>query len=238
MPSRPIRPSIIVVNWNTRSLLEDCIAAVRRRTSIPYELILVDNGSADGSRELLESLTDARTQVILLPENRGYAGGINIGIERATGDVLCLLNSDTTVTTGWLPSLLSCMERSGAGLVGPYTNKASGRQRRRPWFGLLPPPCRRTVEVDFLSFFCIAIRRDVFDQIGVLDERFGYGTCEDVDYCRRAREAGYRLVIDGHSWVWHVGHATFRANRLDEPELRRRNRQLFEQKWQSRVRGG
>ena len=233
MSLKSICPSIIVVNWNTRSLLENCIAAVRRRTAIPYELVLVDNGSADGSRELLEAIRDASTRVILLPENRGYAAGINVGIERATGEILCLLNSDTTVTTGWLPNLLNCMERSGASLVGPYTNKASGRQRCRPWFGLLAPPYRRTVEVDFLSFFCVAIRRDVFNRIGVLDERFGYGTCEDLDYCRRAREAGYRLVIDGRSWVWHAGHATFRANRLDEAELRRRNRKLLEEKWRS-----
>lgn len=223
--------SIIVVNWNTRETVLRCVEGVRGHTRVPYELILIDNGSEDGSPDALKALEDAFTRVLLLPRNLGFSAGTNRGITATSAAVVCLLNSDTVVTPGWLGSLVSLMKRSGAGMVGPYTNHAKGRQRRRLWWSRYPPPFRRTREVDYLSFFCVLISREVLDKVGPLDERFGLGTFEDVDYCRRARAAGFRLLIDGRSWVWHDAHATFEANRLDHRIVLERNRELFHEKW-------
>ncbi len=226
------RPSIIVVNWNTRELLARCVADVRRHTEPPFELVIVDNGSVDGSVDVARSLEDASTKTVFLPENRGFAGGNNAGLAVASGDPIVLLNTDAFVTRGWMRSLLRTLDRSGAGMVGPCTNRAKGRQRHRVWFDRFPRPFRRRGEVDYLSFFCVMIRRAVFDAIGTLDERFGIGTFEDDDFCRRARAAGFRLVIDGSSWVWHEAHATFRANSLDAAAVQSANRPIYLEKWE------
>lgn len=223
--------SIVVLNWNTRDLTIGCLDAVRRTTRGDWELIVVDNGSTDGSIEAFRRSACARTRVFGLPENLGFAGGMNRGMREARGGSVCLLNSDTVPTQGWLESLRRLMEKEGAGLVGPCTNHAKGKQRRKPWFGRIPPLFRRTREVEYLSFFCVLLGRAVVERIGPLDERFGIGTFEDDDYCRRAREAGYRLLIDGGSWVWHEAHATFKANRLDDRAQQQKNRALYEEKW-------
>ena len=226
--------SIIVVNWNTPALTTVCLENVRRYTRVPYELIVVDNGSSDGSADILERVAGV-SRLIRLPTNLGFAGGYNRGIEAAhpENDVV-LLNSDAFVTRGWLQRLSACMVRKGAGLVGPCTNNCKGKQRHalrmnglvRPWF-------RRTQQVDYLSFFCILISRRVIRDVGLLDERFHYGMFEDDDYCRRACAAGFRLFIDGRTWVWHEANSTFAANRLDVGEVFEANRRQFESKWVS-----
>lgn len=224
--------SIVIVNWNTRDLLGACVERVRAATRPRYELVLVDNGSSDGSACAMRQWEDVRTRVVLLPENVGYAAGNNRGIEAAQGDVVCLLNSDAFVTRGWLEPILESLGDERVGMAGPCTNNCKGKQRRKCWFGM-PPAwwARPTRYVDYLSFFCVAIRRDVLRSVGALDERFGVGCFEDDDYCRRARQAGYNLKIVGRSWVWHEAHATFRANRVCCDAQIGRNRSLFDEKW-------
>ena len=225
------KTSIIIVNWNTRSLIPRCVKAVQAHTSFPYEIILVDNGSIDGSPAVMKQLEGDNIRAILFPENRGFAAGCNSGIEKASGDVVCLLNTDVIVTRDWLKKMLACMETTGAGMVGPCTDHAKGKQRYKLWLGMIPPYRRRTEEVSYLSFFCVIISRRVLTRIGGLDERFGLGTYEDDDYCRSAREAGFRLVIDGRTWVRHEAHSTFRANDINERALREKNLILFQEKW-------
>jgi len=226
--------SIIVVNWNTPAMTTVCLERIRRYTCLPYELIVVDNGSTDDSAAILER-APAVSRFIGLPSNSGFAGGYNRGIEAAhpENDVV-LLNSDAFVTRGWLRRMSACMSRHRAGLVGPCTNNCKGKQRHplrvkglfRPWF-------RRTQPVEFLQFFCVLISRQVIREVGLLDERFGYGMFEDDDYCHRARTVGFRLFIDGRSWVWHLGNSTFTANRLDFRGIFEANRRQFDEKWKS-----
>jgi GT2 family glycosyltransferase len=226
--------SIIVVNWNTPALTMACLRHVRRHTRPPYELIVIDNGSTDGSAEILEqSAGDSR--LLRLPSNCGFAGGYNCGIRAANSDNdVLLLNSDAFVTRGWLTRLSACMSQRGAGLVGPCTNNCKGKQRHAlRMHGLVRPWFRRTEQVDYLSFFCVLINRRVIREVGLLDERFTYGMFEDDDYCRRARAAGFRLFIDGYSWVWHEANSTFAANRLDVGEVFEANRLQFDSKWRS-----
>ena len=227
--------SIVIVNWNTPRHLEKAVQAVRRHTDRDYELILVDNGSRPESRSLIERLQaeGPSTRSLFLPENLGYAAGNNRGIALARGDAICLLNSDAFVTGGWLSSLRRSLDEHAADMAGPCTNRCKGVQRRKLWLSTFPPPAafRRAQETDFLSFFCVLIRRRVFETIGVLDERFEVGSWEDVDFCRRARESRHRLWVDGRSWVWHLAHATFLANDLKEEDLRARNRVVYDAKW-------
>jgi GT2 family glycosyltransferase len=227
--------SVVVVNWNTPDLTRTCVDHLRRHTRMPYELILVDNGSSDDSPAVLKELADERTRLVLLPANTGFAAGNNRGIEQARGDGVCLLNSDTRVTRGWLESMVRKAQSREAGLVGPCTNRAKGPQRHKLWLGRFKPLWMPTQEVIYLSFFCVLIDRAVLDRVGLLDERFGLGGCEDDDYCLRAREAGFRLWIDGGAWVWHDASRTFDANRVDQDAIQQRNLELFHAKWGSRA---
>ena len=221
--------SVVVVNWNTLDMLTRCLDTLKGSVRIQHEVVVVDNGSTDGSAKMLGARADVRT--VLLPENRGYAGGNNAGIGTASGEAVCLLNSDAFVTRGALESLVETVRQPGVGLAGPCTNRARGLQRRKPWLGFIPPPFRPVCETDFLSFFCVMVRREVLVSVGLLDERFKIGTYEDNDYCRRVKAAGWKLMVDGRAWVWHEEHSTFLANRLDDVKVMDHNRAVFEEKW-------
>jgi len=239
-PERPTT-SIVIVTYNQLPYTRLCVDSILRLTDEPYELIFVDNGSTDGTPHYLRTVPGAR--VILNEENRGFPAAVNQGLAVAKGSVLLLLNNDTVVTTGWLDRLLRAFERdAGVGLVGPCTNEISGEQRIGRGYGDLmdldgfawdygKANDGATAETDRLVGFCLAFRREVMDDVGVLDERFGIGNFEDDDFCRRARAAGWRAVIALDAFVHHFGSRTFLASGVDFAGLLRTNEQLYREKW-------
>jgi GT2 family glycosyltransferase len=131
---------------------------------------------------------------------------------------------------------------SRIGLVGPLTNCASGYQEIGVSYDDLAlldgfawehakQHDRELQEVDRLIGFCLLIRREVVDQVGLLDERFGIGNYEDDDYCRRARAHGWRLVVARDAFIHHFGHKTFDGAGVDLNSLLVRNRQIYDDKW-------
>lgn len=237
----PALTSIILVTHNELSYTRRCVDSILRNTGELHELIFVDNGSTDGTREYLHALPGAT--VIVNSTNRGFPAAANQGLRAARGGQLLLLNNDTVVPAGWLGRLLAPLtEDSRIGLVGPCSNAVSGPQQ-------VPVSYRRLeelddfaqkwtsenseerVDVDRLVGFCLLIRRELLDEIGYLDERFGVGCFEDDDYCRRALEAGYRAVIARDAFIHHFGSQTFRGSGLDLGAVLRRNEQLFRAKW-------
>ncbi|MDZ4059466.1 MAG: glycosyltransferase family 2 protein [Bacteroidales bacterium] len=218
--------SIVIVNWNTLETTKKCLNSITKYLTAPYEIILVDNGSQDGSVEYFKTLSDQRFKVILLNSNRGYSAGNNAGIAESKGDMVRLLNSDAFITKGSLEGLIECMISTHAGMVGPLTNRANGKQGRRKYYRLIPIG-RKVISTDYLSFFCVLISRSVIDSVGYLDERFGLGTYEDDDYCKRARVEGFNLNIYKPSWVWHESHATMKANGINEKSLLMQNKKIY-----------
>ncbi|RIH63244.1 glycosyltransferase family 2 protein [Mariniphaga sediminis] len=225
--------SIVVVNWNTLEITKKCIESIEKNVIVPYEVILVDNGSTDGSAKYFKESNHKNTTVIFNDSNQGYAGGNNVGIKMAKGKYICLLNSDAFVTKGSIELMIRHMEKTDASLVGPLTNKAKGLQSKRvfikPFRKLLPS----NQEVEYLSFFCILIKSEVFKKIGLLDESFGLGTFEDDDFCKRAKHNSFKLNIAQHAWVWHEAHATMKANNISENDLIMTNKYKFEDKWKT-----
>jgi len=124
----PSLTSIVIPTHNQLAYTRECLASIRQRTDEPYELIVVDNGSTDGTVEYLHSL--AGVTVISNPENRGFPVAVNQGIRAARGRHLLLLNNDCIVTTGWLGRLLRALGSDPRiGLVGPVSNCVSGEQQ-------------------------------------------------------------------------------------------------------------
>ncbi|MCZ2344469.1 MAG: glycosyltransferase [Bacteroidales bacterium] len=239
--------SIVILAHNELPYTRRCLESIRLVTDEPYELVLVDNGSSDGTADYFRQLAswDPHLQVVLNPVNRGFPIGVNQGLTLARGEQVLLLNNDTVVTTGWLRRMLRVLQtQPRVGLVGPCSNRVSGPQQ-------IPVPYgddlvgldgfawthgqtqSDQVEItDRLVGFCLLVRQTVIASIGLLDEEFGLGNFEDDDYVYRAREAGFQAAIARAAFVHHVGGQTFRGTRIDYAALMQTNEARFRAKWQ------
>lgn len=220
-----------------------CLATLTRSLDDSrVELILVDNGSTDGSAGHCAawSREHPSAHYLPMPRNLGFAGGMNMGVSIATGEWVCLVNSDTLFPPGALEALIGALDHAPpkVAMLGPVTNAAGNGQRlplpevplartvvagtdaMRTPTGLFTP-CYRT------DFFCVAIQRSVWNQLGGLDTRFGLGYYEDFDFSLRLRGVGREQAIAEDVFVAHVGSASFATMGAEQQALMRRNRKLL-----------
>ncbi|MFS0723248.1 glycosyltransferase family 2 protein [Paenibacillus sp. 1P07SE] len=233
------KTSIIIPTYNGKELLKDCLYTISQHTREPVEIIVVDNGSTDGTADFCRQ---ERITFISLPANRGFPAACNAGLKLATGDALLLLNNDVLVTENWLGHMLACLNSAPEiGIVGPMSNYVSGRQQiREPFTNLEEMSARYSHQdpgkwqsVQRIVGLCFLFKRELLERVGLLDERYSPGHYEDDDYCYRARLAGYRLMIAGDVFIFHHGSASFsRENEARVRELIERNREQFVAKWQ------
>ncbi len=244
MPDQP-KASIIILTYNNLELTQACLESVYSRTEFPFEVIVVDNASQDGIPQVLKEFASNRAnfRFILNRTNQGFSRANNQGASLATGEYLIFLNNDTVVTSGWLPALLNHLQDPKVGMVGPVTNTAANESRipvtyqtltAMPDFALSYTRAHQgqTIEIEMLAFFCVALRRSVFEEIGPLDEQFDVGMFEDEDYALRLKQRGYRLLCAEDVFIHHQGSASF--SKLSLPRywyLFDQNRKKFEQKW-------
>ncbi len=233
--------SIVVLTCNQLSYTKLCLDSLRTHTDVPYELIVVDNGSTDGTIDYLRCQHDVC--LIENDTNRGYAAGCNQGIRQARGEQIMLLNNDVVVTEGWLARLTKALwSSSNIGMTGPCTNYTGNLQRIEVPYNSLNEmhafaEHRRNhargsaVPVEVLYGFCLLIKRSLIDRIGLLDEQFEVGMFEDTDLCRRSRKAGYRLVVVEDVFVHHFGSQTFRGEGLDMDAIYDKNQRRYCEKW-------
>ncbi len=241
--------SIIILCCNQLAYTQLCLDSVLRHTRPPYGLVLVDNGSADGTPAYLEEIRHRPgptfVEVVRNATNRGFPAGCNQALGLACGRYLVFLNNDTVVTPGWLDGLLAAARNgpAGVGLVGPLTNLDKPPQQIPVDYadldGLNAFAMRRRQEVagqcmepELLSGFCLLVLREVMDRIGGFDERFGLGFYDDDDLCIRAKRAGFRLLIALDVFVHHFGGRTFVALGVDRRRQLQGNLALFRAKWE------
>ncbi len=224
--------SIIIVNWNVRDLLDACLASIYASDFAPndFEIIVVDSASEDGSADMLRRKYPT---VIILPqsENIGFTRGNNLGLAQAKGEYLLLLNPDTELSPTALGLLLNYMgSHPDVGIIGPQTLNTDGShqstRRRFPtlmtgvfessWLAAWAPSAIERdyrmldtddddiLEADWVQGSAFLLRRAVYHDIGGLDEGYTMYS-EELDFCRRAKTAGWQVVYHGGARITHHG---------------------------------
>ena len=222
-----------------------CIESIRRHTQLgSYEIIVVDNGSEDGSVKWLREQLDIR--LIVNKENKGFPGGCNQGLRVARGEELLLLNSDTVVTPRWLIQLklalysdarigaVSCMANTCAEVQRisvPYGNDMNAMTIFADGYNHSDPTMwqRRIV----LMGFCYLFRREVYEQVGGLDEAMSPGNFEDDDYSLRIRAAGWKLLLCRDTFIHHFGSVSFLQSG-NQAEYQKKMSRLQQLSWKNR----
>ncbi|WP_170359764.1 MULTISPECIES: glycosyltransferase family 2 protein [Ruegeria] len=222
--------SIVIVNWNTRDILRDCLLSIARETQHPHEVIVVDNASSDGSADLVrDEFSDVR--LIANDANRGFAAANNQGLEIAQGDNLLLLNPDTIILNGAIDTMLAWLaQHPDVGCVGCQVLEDEDTIQRTCFadpgpgnlalseFGLRRLSAQNRFlnhaeygdwdrcserEVDVVSGMFMLVPRRVFEAVGLLDEAF-FVYSEEADWCRRIRDAGWRCVFAPEAQILHL----------------------------------
>jgi GT2 family glycosyltransferase/glycosyltransferase involved in cell wall biosynthesis len=239
--------SVIILGYNSKDYLQLLLDSLRRNTAYPnYEILVVDNGSEDGSVAFLEVRkphSEQHIRVFPLHVNTGFAAGNNLGAREARGDYLVFLNADTIVTRGWLYRLIRpLLEHRTIGMSAAVTNFSGNETRIATSYRNVADMDRfakrladekfgETLEVAMAPFQCVALRRHVWEQVGGLDEQFGIGMFEDDDFACRLRRLGYRIVTAEDCFIHHFGHGSFaRLAPQESLALFARNKAYFEEK--------
>jgi len=214
--------TIVIPTWNGLHLLEPCFESLKSQSYRDFEIIVVDNGSRDGTVEWIRS-QNPEIKLICLDENLGFAGAVNLGIKAATGDLIVLMNNDTRASENWLLALHKAsqdypdyaifaskvlideppflIDTAGDGYtiagfgykIGWMRGEGSGTDHTKRIFGA--------------SGCSVLYRREVFEMIGDFDEDF-FAFAEDLDLSFRALLAGYMCLYVPESKIYHAVRAT------------------------------
>jgi len=217
--------SIIMLCWNKMEFTKQAMDAVDMFTDDwPFEFILVDNGSTDGTQEFMKNSNYKMDgQYIRNEKNLGFDVGNNQGAKVAKGNFLLFLNNDTIVTPGWLSSLMNVFgEEKAVGAVGPkmlhpgkgtiqhagVIEHASGLPDHA-YFGKPGdyPPANERKHIFAVTGACLLTPKALFEQLGGFDEAY-YNGWEDMDYCQKVRQVGMNIIYEPASLVYHYESRT------------------------------
>jgi len=237
--NKQFKVSIIILTWNGVGHIFNCLESVQKSTYQNYEIIVVDNGSKDGTSDLIKN-NFPNVKLILNKKNLGFTGGNNIGIKQASGNIVFLLNDDTKIHPDLIETLIKELKNSlKIGIVGPkiYFMPALSADRDEPnkiWFAggkidwvksdslhlgrnLIDKELINDSkkEVDFITGCALMIKKEVIDKIGLLDDKF-FAFYEDADWCQKAKKAGYQVIYIPFGGVWHIKSATASRVFLDD----------------------
>lgn len=230
--------SIIIVSWNVKALLRECLMSIRKNISaIDFEVIVVDSASSDGSPQMVAEEFPWVT-LISSEQNLGYPRGNNIGILVSSGRHVLILNPDTIILNDALSIMLNYLEdHIDVGALGPQLLNADGTvqssRRRFPslitgifestWFEPFAPrrvlkgyyaldlPDDQENDVDWVTGACLMVPRRVIDHVGPFDEGY-FMYSEELDWCRRIKDAGWRVVYLPQAKIIHyVGKSSEQA---------------------------
>jgi len=252
--------SIIVPTLNQANLTVRCMQSIRTYTTIPYEIIWVDNGSRPEQKRVVKAQATkprVHTKLVAFPTNTGFVRAINSGLKEVEGEYVVFLNNDTEVGYKWDQKLLKpLIEDPYVGAVGPVTQSRIAWQESTALnkrFKLKLPVFSSNVdkyskEVDRLysgkyidvgkiplAFFCAALRKSTIDLIGGLDDALNPGFGDDDEYCWRLRANKFKIYLSVGTFVYHHHRTTFKAINANIDAFRRRNIKFIRQKQKTYV---
>ncbi len=230
---------VIIPNWNGQQWLGSCLESLQNQTFRDFQIIVVDNGSSDGSAEFVRT-NFPDVQLIALPTNTGFTGGINAGIRAGSAKYVCWFNNDAEAAPDFLAQLLEALQvreadgfgmaaarvsfyaqsdviNSAGGFVGP-----DGVGRDRGYRQTDGPAFDQAGEIFGPAGVAALYRREIFDKIGLLDDDF-FLYSEEIDFNYRAQLAGYRCWYAPTARVLHRGSATTRRISTKATRLASRN---------------
>jgi len=234
--------SIIMPVLDQYEMTVQCIQTVWEHTR-DFELVIVDNGSDPPFKPPFSGFN--QLSVIRNAENRGFPAAVNQGVKAARGDIIILLNNDVFVTPGWAEKLVSAL--NGFDIVGPVTNYCAGMQKVQideyqnldELYGSAETLAHHfgdsVTQVNFVIGFCMVFKKSLFDELGDFDESLWPCSGEEVDFCFRAGEKGYRIGIVNGCYVHHEGSKTFEKleheNKLNYVEVFNKTNRHINKKW-------
>jgi GT2 family glycosyltransferase len=240
---------IVIVSYNTRSDLENCLQSLYEHPArVPHEIVVVDNASRDGSVDAVRSRWP-EVRVIALHSNVGFASANNEGIRRTESELILLLNSDTIVPEGSLDRLIAALrELPDASIVGPKIVDGAGRaelsygrmmtplsELRQKLFLRYASPLRlaattsKTRRVDWVTGACLLVRRRDAEAAGLLDERY-FMYCEDVDFCAAVRANGGTVYFTPLAQIVHLRGRSWGSRSAASAETYSRSKLAFYRK--------
>lgn len=237
--------AVVILNWNTRHLLEQFLPEVIRKTSHPQTTIVVaDNGSTDGSAELIK-IHFPEVELITLNKNYGYAGGYNRVIKQLKTPYVVLLNSDVIPASNWIEPLITCMEQNPntvacvpkikalnepdhfeyAGAAGGFIDKWGYPFCRGRIFDTIEKDngqYNKSDEIFWGSGAALMVRTKLFNQSGGLEDSF-FAHMEEIDWCWRMKNQGFKIRYCPQSEIFHLGGGTLNSMSSKKTYLNFRN---------------
>ncbi|MBZ0220322.1 MAG: glycosyltransferase family 2 protein [Candidatus Methylomirabilis sp.] len=249
--------SFVIVNWNTKDLLRDCLESIRKTVRIPFETWVVDNGSSDGSvRMVRERFPEVK--LIQNAENLGFARANNLALKRISGKYAVLLNSDTVLKENAIESLVDCMEMNPrAGVCGGSLLNEDGSMQnsianfptlatellnksilRRLFPKRFPGKengaARGIQQVESIVGACMVVRKKAMEEAGLLDEDYFF-FLEETDWCLRFREKGWDVLHNPAAEIYHLQGGSARKVPVRARTEYWRSRYIFFRKNRSRM---
>jgi GT2 family glycosyltransferase len=239
-----VKTAVVILNWNGKKFLEKFLPGVIRHSSGQAEVIIADNSSSDDSLDFMEKNFPG-IRIIRLDKNYGFAGGYNLALSQVEADYYILLNSDIEVTENWIkpvidlmqadPSIAACQPKirsyhepqkfEYAGAAGGFIDKYGYPFCQGRIFQSLENDegqYDEAREVFWATGACMFVRADIFHKLGGLDDEF-FAHMEEIDFCWRAKNQGYKIMYCPGSTIFHIGGGTLPKNNSRKTYLNIRN---------------
>ncbi|MCF7796636.1 MAG: glycosyltransferase family 2 protein [Lentisphaeria bacterium] len=219
--------SVITLSWDNQSYTAAFVKSIRQNTKLPYELIIVDNGSAAETQYWVQQVAD---RALIFAENQGFPGGFNQGAALADGQYLLMANNDTEFPPGWDEQLVETIEKyPNAGIVTPaYTSGRKSALRYEPGQSV------RTIGRfrKYPSGVAFFVRKNQFlNEFGGWSQDYAVASGEDADLCFTVWKKGYDILVDERVLVIHEGKVTSGSKLSDWQTHFRTNSHQFKRKW-------